>query len=390
MSSLAGAQDTVRRTLPVAGTPEVIAHARFLARTHRGGLATTLLWHSLAAAAALLSPWLVGRLLDEVTGGTSRAVVDRYALLLLGAVLAQTVLTWLARRRSVILGEALFDDLRRGFVRDAVRLPLSTLERAGTGDLVARTTNDVEALAQVARLGVPAILVAAVTVTLTTIAAVLTAPLVALAGLLALIMVPATRRYLRLARDGYLWERGSYARLNAVAAESIDGAATIDALALGRERHDRLGQRLRDCWDAEQYTLGLRLRWMPWVEVGYLLPAAAALVWGGWLAAHGHTGIGGTVAVVLYLRALVEPLDQLLMWLDEIQVGATSLARIIGIAEVPPDRTPTGDRPVDDRIAATAVRYAYRPGHDVLHGVDLRLQPGERLAVVGPDRKSVV
>jgi ABC-type multidrug transport system fused ATPase/permease subunit len=81
---------------------------------------------------------------------------------------------------------------------------------------------------------------------------------------------------------------------------------------------------------------------------------------------------------------LMGPVDELLSWLDEVQVGATSFARIVGVGDVPDDRTPTGAVPTDERIAARDVRYAYREGHDVLRGVSLRLVPGERLAVVGP------
>jgi ABC-type multidrug transport system fused ATPase/permease subunit len=132
------------------------------------------------------------------------------------------------------------------------------------------------------------------------------------------------------------------------------------------------------------YTLGLRLRWFPAVEFGYYLPIAGSVVWGGWLAMNGHVTAGAAAAVTLYLHQLSGPLDELLMWLDEIQVGATSLARVIGVGEVPPDREATGARPEGDRLDVEGVRYAYRSGHDVLHGVSLDLRPGERLAVVGP------
>jgi ABC-type multidrug transport system fused ATPase/permease subunit len=66
------------------------------------------------------------------------------------------------------------------------------------------------------------------------------------------------------------------------------------------------------------------------------------------------------------------------------QVAATALARIVGVQLVEPDRSPSEARPADERIAARDLRYAYREGHDVLHGIDLDLVPGERLAVVGP------
>lgn len=377
--------DVTRRTLPIADRAAVMRHTRMLLRHNRGAFLAVLTLHGLTVGVGLLAPWLIGRLVDEVTGGTTMATVDRIAIGLAAAVLAQTVLMWAAQRASFVLGETLFADLREGFMDRAVRLPLSTLERAGTGDLVARTTNDVEALSYVARFGLPQTIVAAVSVVLISGAAMLTSPLASLPLLITIpLIVPATRRYLRYAADGYLWERSSYAELNGVAAETVDGARTIDALSLGDERRGRFGEAIGNAFDAERYTLRLRLRWFPAVELGYLLPTAGALLWGGWLVLDGHLTIGAATAVILYLRQLIDPLDELMSWLDEIQVGATSLARVIGVGEVPPDRTATGAEPDGDDVRASDVRYAYREGHDVLDGVSLDLRRGERLAIVGP------
>jgi len=84
------------------------------------------------------------------------------------------------------------------------------------------------------------------------------------------------------------------------------------------------------------------------------------------------------------MRQLVDPLDVVLSWLDHFQVGVAAFARLLGVAHVPVDRQATGARPVDERLVARDVRFAYTPGRDVLHGVDLDLRPGERLAMVGP------
>jgi ABC-type multidrug transport system fused ATPase/permease subunit len=70
--------------------------------------------------------------------------------------------------------------------------------------------------------------------------------------------------------------------------------------------------------------------------------------------------------------------------MDRIQVGTTALARILGVGEVPSDRTESGDRPADDSLAAEDVGFAYRPGVDVLHEVTLAPAVGERIAIVGP------
>ena len=377
-----------RATLPVAEMSSVRTHTQGMLLRHRGQLVLVVSLHALAAVAALAAPRIVGLLVDTVTQQGTVATVDRLAVGLAVAVVAQTVLTWFARRSSFRMGEDLFAELREQFMDRVVSLPLSTVERAGTGDLVSRTTNDVEALSHVARFGIPSIFVAVVTVVITCVAAFLTGWMVALAIVVGFpLLWLSTRWYLRYAPAGYLRERATYAVMNGVVTESVDGARTVDALRLGRRRRARIDHAISDAYDAEMYTLRLRMWWFPQVEIAYLFPVAVTLLWGGWLVAQGQTTVGTVTAVALYVQALAMPLDELLMWLDEIQVGATSLARVIGIADVPPDRKASGETPRDGRLEVEDVRYAYRSGRDVLNGVSLDLRArgaaGHRRSVRG-------
>lgn len=373
------------RTLPVADMGSVKAHTRATLLRHRRRLVSVVALHALAATASLAAPRIIGELVDGVTHGITGARVDRLAVILAVAVVVQTLVTWAARRSSFILGETIFADLREEFLDRVVALPLSTVERAGTGDLVSRTTNDVEALSWVVRFGIPSLFVAVVTLLIYGTAALLTGWQVALAMLAGVPMMWAsTRRYLRYAPDGYLRERATYAVLNGVVTENVEGARTVDALRLGARRRARVDEAITSSMAAETYTLGLRVRWFPSVEFAYIAPIAVTLVWGGWLVSAGQTSIGVVTAVALYVQQLADPLDELLSWLDEIQVGATSLARVIGIAEVPPDRVASDEVPDGQDLLVSGARYAYRAGRDVLRGVDLDLRPGERLAIVGP------
>ena len=146
----------------------------------------------------------------------------------------------------------------------------------------------------------------------------------------------------------------------------------------------RIDADLADAYRWERRGLYLRTIWFPTAEFAYALPVAAALAWGGWLVSQGNASIAEVTAIALYVAALADPVDRLISWLDEIQVGATSFARLVGVAKVPPDRAATDDQPDDDRLRAHDVRYAYVDDRDVLHGIDLELAPGERVAVVGP------
>ena len=371
--------------LPIADGPELRRHARAIARRHRAALAGVVALHGFAAAAGLVAPALLGRLVQSIEEGTTGAYVDKLVAVLAGFILLQTALTWGARRASFVLSERMFAELREDFMRHVLALPLSTVERAGMGDLISRTTADVDSLARSIRFAIPETLVAAVTTTLTVAAAVWVSPLAALS---LVVGVPAlwigTRWYLRRAPQGYLRERAAYATLAGTVGETVDGGVTVESLSLHEERVRRVDADLDEAYRAERYTLRLRTYWFPTAEIAYVLPVVAALGWGGWLVHSGHATIGQVTAIVLYAVQLADPVDRLISWLDEIQVGAASLARLVGIATVPPDRTAGDDEPSGPDMSARDVRFAYVEGRDVLHGIDLDLEPGERVAVVGP------
>jgi ABC-type multidrug transport system fused ATPase/permease subunit len=374
----------MNRLLPVADGPELRAQARALGRRHRKALLGTVALHAAAAATGLAGPPILGRLVEAVRTGTTRGHVDRVILVLVAFLLAQTALTWLARRASFVLSERMFAELREEFMRRVLGLPLSTVERAGTGDLVSRTTADVDSLTRTVRFAVPETTIAVITVVLTVAAAVWVNPLAAVSCLAgAPVLWVGTRWYLKRAPQAYLAERASYAVLAGTIGETVEGARTVEALGLNDERVRRIDDDLRESYRCERRTLYLRTVWFPSAEFGYVLPVGAALAWGGWLVSSGHATLGEVTAVALYVVQLADPVDRLISWLDEIQVGATSFARIVGIANVPPDRTATDELPEDERLRAHEVRYAYAE-RDVLHGIDLNLEPGERVAVVGP------
>lgn len=376
-------------TLPIAAPRLVRRQTIGLLSRHRRRLAVAIGLHAAAAAAGLAGPVLLGRLVDRVvTGDSSASGIDHLVGQLALAVLIQAGLAGFAHRSSLVLGEGVFAELREEFLARVTRLPLSTVERAGSGDLISRTTNDIEAVSHSVRWAVPSVIVALVSLVITATAAIITGPLISVAVLVVLPpLALGGRWYLRRARDGYLAEMAAYATLNGTVSETLDGARTVAALRLGPRRRRQVDEDITRMYVAERYTLFLRTVWYPICEFSYLLPTAAVLGWGGWLIRHDQAGIGQVTTVTLYVVQLTGPLDEMLHWLDELQIGAASLARIVGVGLVPDDRVAGATLPPDDgddRITATGVRFAYREGHDVLHGVDLALRSGERLAVVGP------
>ena len=372
--------------LPVADTAQVRRYARDLFRRHPRVLGGAVGLHVLAAVAGLVGPRLLGELVERIQHDAEVRVIDRLALTIAGFVVLQAVLIRFAHLASARLGEGVLASLREEFVERVLALPLSTVERAGSGDLLTRTTRDVDALSRCMRLAVPETMIALITVLLVIGALALTGPLLALPLLTAApLLLVGTRWYLRRAPAGYLRTNAIYSAVTDGLAETVDGARTVDALHRERQRIERTDADLYRTWLAEKYTRFLRTVYFPIVEMSYVLPVVATLLVGGALYLRGAVTLGQLTAAVVYVQLLIDPLDRLIGWLDELQVGAASLARLVGVAEEDPaEVTDPVPEPRGTRIEVSGLRFGYVPGREVLHGIDLILEPGERLAIVGP------
>jgi len=372
--------------LPTASPSVVRDHAKLLISQHRRSLVKMMTLYALAAVAALIPAWIIGQITNLAAAHhLTSARIDTLVMELFVASMFYAGLSFLARRRSYVLGESVFAQLREEFLQSVLSLPLVEVERAGTGDLLSRTTNDIESLSRTVRFALPEWLVANIQAILTLVAMLLVSPLASLASLVSLpFLFFSTRHYLRYATPGYRRERISYATMSGSVSETADGARTIDAHRLGPRQTRRIEENIRESFYAEMYTMLMRLVWFPTVESAFALAVATTLAWSGWLVLHGYVSIGAATTVTLYVVQINEPLDRIISWLDELQIGQTALARLVGVSVVKDDRPATGPEPHNETITLRDVRYSYRAGHDVLNGVSLQVRPGERLAIVGP------
>jgi ABC-type multidrug transport system fused ATPase/permease subunit len=375
----------MKTMLPVAGTRDVRRYAASIARRHPRMLWGAIALHTLAALAGLAAPRLLGGLVEAVEEGTSVGHVDTIVLLLAGFLVLQTVLTRQARYVSQSLGEEVLAELREDFVDNTLALPVGVVESAGSGDLLTRTSRDVDQLGWSVRWALPEWTIAVITAVLTFAAAVSVGWWVALPCVLGVPpLVIGLRWYLRRAKDGYLRENATYSQISATLTESTEGARTIEALGLAEERTRAIDEDCGASFRAERYTLFLRTVFFPSMDIAYLVPTVGTLLFGGWLYTRGQVSLGEVTAATLYVQMLIDPVDRMVAILDELQVGAASLARLLGVAQVPDDRVATGAQPLGEKLDAEDVRFSYVEGRDVLHGIDLSVGVGERIAMVGP------
>lgn len=371
--------------LPIADGAVVRRRVGALLASYRREISVVLVLQLGSALAAIALPWAMGRAVDRIQQGTSLDWVRTVMLAAIAAVVVGAVLSYFAEYRARVLGERVFAQLREDLVRTVTHLPLSTVESAGTGDLVGRTTHDIDRVQFTVRQGISSMLVLATTIVVTVVASVATSPLL---SLVLLVEVPAVwvlmKWYLPRTIPAYRASAASWASLSGTVNETIEQAETVDSARLVPLRIQRLDTAIAEVWRLERYAAWMRVFLIAGLGFVTLLPVLGMVLVGAWAVPAGAVTLGQVTTAALYAYQLRGPVWEATFWIDQIQYTQASLSRIFGVDLVEPDREATGEEPRDRTMRARDVHYAYREGEDVLHGVDLDLRPGETLAMVGP------
>ncbi|MGH3939865.1 MAG: ABC transporter ATP-binding protein [Pseudonocardiaceae bacterium] len=380
------------RTLPIADAKTVHRFLRHLAHRHRRDLARMLLLYGVAVVCGLVGPRLLGTLVEDLQDGTTAGHLTTIAAILAAAFLVQALLTRLAFRAAGRLAATAQAEIREKFVDDVLAVPLDVVERSDDGDLVTRASLDVDTLRRALQLAVPQVVEALMWMVLTVGAILLVSPLLSLA---LLIIVPplviVNRWYLARSRAAFLREAAASSGNTEGLSATINGAATVEAFGLEGHRIRR-AQRDTEAWyGAVRHTLRLRTVLYSVEEFFFTFPVAVAILLGGFAYQQGWVGLGEVTAAILYILQLTVPLETLLDWMGTLQQASASLARLLGVESsqaekiTAPPREPAREHAdTSIELSVRDVRFAYDGGPDVLHGIDLAVRRGERIAIVGP------
>ncbi|MFC7844394.1 ABC transporter ATP-binding protein [Streptomyces sp. NPDC057382] len=379
------AAPTTASTLPVGAPATVRAYVTELLRRHRRAFAVLVAVNTVAVLASMAGPWLLGGLVERVSDGARDLRLELTAGLFLTALVVQALFVREVRLRGAVLGERMLADLREDFLVRSVGLPPGVLERAGTGDLLSRITTDIDRLGNAMREAVPQLSIGVVWVVVLMGGLVATAPPLALAVLVALpLLIAGCRWYFRRAPSAYRSEAAGYAAVAAALAETVDAGRTVEAHRLGDRRIALSERRIREWTAWERYTLWLRSVLFPVINVTHFTVLASVLMIGGVFALEGWIDVGQLTTGALIAQMLVDPVGLILRWYDELQVAQVSLARLVGVRDIEPDRGDPATSPEGRHVRADRVHFGYLEGVDVLRKVSLEVSPGTRLALVGP------
>ncbi|TCB98434.1 ABC transporter ATP-binding protein [Micromonospora zingiberis] len=377
--------DPTSTILPVAtGRATLVSFWRSLRRHPMLGWASVAA--SLAAsAAAVVVPLLLGRLVDlVVAAGTTRSLLLTSAWIL-GAGFAAAVLTGASRWLVTEWGMRACADLREEVLDHALRMDSARLENAGSGDVAARVTEDVEQVTDSIRLAA-GVFIALVTVVVTV------AGFAALDWRIAvafLVIVPvyalSLRRFTPRAKRLYAAERQAAAVRTQHLLTTFGGVRTVHAYGMQQRQSQRVERASRDAADARLRAVRGFLWFANMMNYAEAIGLTAVLFTGFLLVRSGDSSVGEVTAAALLFHRLFGPLGMLLMSFNDIQSAGAALARLVGVTEVdvPAGRAGELATRAPAGITAKSVWHRYADGPTVVHDVTIEIAEGESLAIVG-------
>lgn len=358
-------------------------------RPHRGlfvlDLACALVIALIDLAFPAVSRWSMNTLLPVRAYGPFFAVcAGAFAAFLLRSCMTYVVGYW--GHTFGILVEA---DIRRDLFAHIQELSLDWSDGERTGQLLSRLTNDLFDITELAHHGPEDLFISGVTIT---------GSLVLLYGIqwrLALLLTAVLpvflavvwrcRRSMRLASAAV---KESTAAIDAQIEAALSGIRTTKAFANEQAelaKFDLYNARFRTSKRQFHKAMG---RFNAAMELFLCLLSALVVAAGGWLIMRGEMDLVDLITFNLYVAAFVGPIRKLSNFAELFANGAAGLRRFALLMRQEPsmkdaEDAETLDR-VEGRIDLDGVRFAYRDGPEVLHGIDLHIRPGETAAVVGP------
>lgn len=373
-----------RRLLAVAGGRETRRLLVALLVRRRGALVTCGVGFALLGLAQLVAPLLMGRTVDVVLDDGDATTITGYAVAIAVAAVVAGLATVLAQTALARSAQPALADLREQVVDRVLHLPHHRVEEAGVGDLVSRVGDDVRTVNRSLETVVPLLAGALVAVVFTLGGLAALDWRLGLAGAVALPMYAlGLRWYLPRSGPFYRRERVAQGERAEALVTGLQAAPTLRAYALEQQQLTRIREA---SWGAVRISIEvfhMLTRFFARNNRAECVGLLAVLTTGYLLVRAGSASVGEVTAAALFFHRIFNPLGILVSLFDEVQSAGASLTRLAGVALLPTaEEPPAVDVPAGP-LEVRGLTHAYLEGEPVVHGVDLIVADGERVALVG-------
>ena len=337
----------------------------------------------------LLAPYLVKVAIDvhiargDLTGLSWLAVVT--ALVYLGAYGSSAGQTYVLS----LVSQRVLASLRTQLFHHLQDLHLGYHDVHIVGVTISRVINDVDVINSLLSQGLVSIVADLATVLGIVVVMLSMNPRLALLALSVVpLMIISTAIFTRYARVAFRETREKVGAVVGDLAENIGGMRVIQAFAQEAPTHDRFERMNRENRDAHVQAVSLAFIFTPVVDLLGMLATCIVLWVGGGIAARGELTVGTIVAFLAWMGQLFQPIRDLSQIYGTLQSAMAGGERVIELLDTPAEVTDAPDAldlpSIQGRVEFRDVWLSYRGGEPVLRGINLTIEPGQMVALVGP------
>ena len=357
-------------------------------RPYRWSLAVSVLLAVGSQAAAVAIAFLTGDALGGAVEGEELSELWTIALAVLLVGLARAL--FMVGRRLISGRQALGVeyDMRDAVYAKLLRLSFGFYDRHQTGQLMSRATVDLQAVRFFLGYGLIFFFQHILTIVGVTIALfVLDWRLALAATAFTPVLVILAYRYSRVSHPVLRDVQQRMADVATVAEENIVGVHVVKSFAQEKNEASKFAGRTESVFARSVDANRQRATYVPLLSFLPLMAQATVLLLGGRMVANGSLGLDAFFAFNVLVLMLVMPLRMLGMWIGQAQRATASGERIFEVIDEPEDVTDAPDAralpPGDGRIVFERAGFGYAVGRPVLAGIDLEIEPGQTIALIG-------
>ncbi|TCT11637.1 ATP-binding cassette subfamily B protein [Natranaerovirga pectinivora] len=337
----------------------------------------------------IIGPYLLGLAVDEYIIPMDFKGLTLISLLMIVVYLLASFFTWLQNKLMIEVSQQTVTRMRKDLFGKIQKLPLKYFDSRPHGELMSRLTNDVENVSSTLSNSTTQVFSSVIILVGTIIAMLLLSPILTLISLIIIpLMIISSNQITKRTRKFFKEQQKSLGELNGLIEESISGQKVIKTFA--REEHilkefDVYNEKFRYASIRAQIYTGLIF---PLLNVLNNISFAIVAGAGGYLAARDVISVGLILTFINYIKQFTRPVNELAnefnMVLSAV-AGAERVFEVIDEEEEPLDiKNALPLENIKGKVDICNVDFSYNKGVPILKGVDLKVEPGQMIALVGP------